>query len=424
MSTQFTRFSLQPGVDLYVHQTPKFKTTNVYAYLHTPLTPETVTANTLLSMVLGRGSRQYPSTADLAKHLEDLYGAGFGSDVMRRGETHSMLFRLDVPNERYLPGGESLLPTGLQTLFGIMTDPPTVGDGLKPEYVDQERENLKQAIDGLINEKRRYALFRCTQEMCHGENFALGRLGRAEDLPGLTPERLLSRHQDLIREAAVDIFMVGDVQPEQVREQVAAVLKLPTGGQRKRPTTEVLRKPSGAPRTFKEPQEVNQGVLVVGLRTGTVSQDADYIPLVVANACLGGFPHSMLFQNVREKNSLAYFAYSALEAIKGVQWMYAGIEFDDYEKCLEIMLAQLKDLQAGKIEQELFDITIRNILGDIQAAEDRAGRMVEMQMDNLFAGRDWSLADLKAAYERVTPAQAAEAASKISLDLTYFLTKK
>jgi predicted Zn-dependent peptidase len=424
LSTQFTRFTMQPGVDLYVHRTTKFKTTNVYLYLHTPLQADTVTANTLLSMVLGRGSRQYPSTADLTRHLEDLYGAGFGTDVMRRGETHSILLRLDVANERYLPGGESLLPQGLQTLFGILLDPLTVGSGLKPEYVDQERTNLRQAIESLINDKRRYAMFRCTEEMCQGEPFALGRLGRAEVLDSLTPERLLQRHQELIRDAAIDIFVVGDVEPERVREQVAANLKLPADGKRQRPTTQVLRKPAHEPKTVHEPHDVNQGVLVLGLRTGVVSADPDYIPLVVANACLGGFPHSMLFQNVREKNSLAYFAYSALEAVKGIQWIYAGIEFENYQKCLDIMQAQLKDLQAGKIEQDLFDTTIRNIVGDIKAAEDRPGRMVEMQMENLFAGRDWSLADLQAAYEAVTPAQAAEAAAKISLDTVYFLTKK
>lgn len=422
--TQFTQVSLQPGVDLYVHATKKFKTTNVYVYLHTPLRPETVTANTLLSMVLGRGSRSYPTTADLSRHLEDLYGAGFGSDVSRRGETQSLLFRMDVANERYLPGKESLLPEGLKTLFGLILDPVTVGNGLKPEYVDQERENLQQAIDSLINDKQRYAMFRCVEEMCKGENFALGRLGRSVDLPGLTPERLLQRHQDLVRDAAMDIFVVGDVQPEQVREQVLQTLRLPEGGQRQRPATEVVRKPNHEPRTVNEPQDVSQGVLVLGLRTGTVSTDPDYLPLVVANACLGSYPHSMLFQNVREKNSLAYFAYAGLEPIKGIQYMYAGIDFDNYQKALDIMLAQLNDLQAGKIEPDLFDTTMLMILGEIDSAEDRPGRLVETQLSNLFAGRNWTLDELKANYQKVTLEQAAEAARKIQLDTVYFLTKQ
>ncbi|MGV7784664.1 insulinase family protein, partial [Mycobacterium kansasii] len=38
--------------------------------------------------------------------------------------------------------------------------------------------------------------------------------------------------------------------------------------------------------------------------------DADFLPAVVFNAAFGGTPLSLLFTNVREKASLAYYASS------------------------------------------------------------------------------------------------------------------
>ncbi|MGE5673204.1 MAG: EF-P 5-aminopentanol modification-associated protein YfmF [Mycobacterium leprae] len=426
MTEGFTRYGLAEGVNLYVQPTKKFKTSVVYFYVHTPLSPETVTKNALLPMVLARASADFPTTSELYRHLDDLYGASLGVDVMRRGEVHSIIFRMEVPGEQHIPGEKGLLEKGIQTLAGIVTRPLLEKDGFKADYFEQEATNLKHTIESLINDKRRYAMVRCTEAMCEGEPFALYRLGRAEDLPHITAHNLYEYHQQVLSTAPVDIFIVGDLEPETTKTLVEKHLKLPAAGPHGRhmPKTEVKREGRHPHRKVEDQLDVNQGVLVIGMRTGTTMRDEEYFPMLVANAVLGGFPHSKLFQEVRERNSLAYFAYSALETVKGVGFMYAGVEFANMDKCRDIMLKQLQAVQSGDIDDEEFATTQRTLINDMLGAADSPGALADLAVDRVFSGRDLSIEDRIKAFEAVTKEAAASAAKKFSVDTVYFLTKK
>lgn len=423
MGDQFTLHSLSGGVRLYVQPTKKFKTTTVYVYFHMPLEPVTVTYNALLPMVLARATADYPTTADLARRFDDLYGATFGVDVVRRGEVHSILFRLEVAHEQHIPGAEGLLREGLQTMASVITRPLVEGDGLKPDYVAQEKENLRQLIEGLINDKRRYAMVRCTAAMCEGEAYSLYRLGRVEDLDAVTPQSLLAHHARVLREAPVDIFVIGDVDPEETRTLVTECLRLPEGT-RRFPDTQVKRAPGRPVKEVVDRLDVNQGVLVIGFRTGITLRDELYFPLLVANGVLGGFPHSKLFQEVREKNSLAYYAYSVAETVKGVGFMYAGVEFADMEKAKAIMLEQLKAVQEGRIGDDEFETTIETLVNDMLSAADNPGAMADLAVDQIFAGRYLSIDERVARFRQVRKEQVAKAARHFALDTIYYLTKR
>lgn len=426
MTESFTRYGLAEGVNLYIQPTRKFKTTVIYVYFHLPLAPDTVTSNALLPMVLARGSADYPTTAALSRHLDELYGASFGIDVSKRGEVHSIVFRMEVPSEQHIPGASGLLQQALETLAGIITRPALEGDGFKADYFRQEADNLKQTIEGLINNKTRYAMVRCNEAMCKGEPFALYRLGRVEDLPTITPQSLRQHHQRLLSSAPVDVFVIGDLECEPARDLVQRTLVLPAAGPEGRtmPVTNVKRESGRPTQQVEDHLDVNQGVLVIGMRTGvTIRDEADYFPMLVANGVLGGFPHSKLFQNVREKHSLAYVAYSAVETLKGAGYMYAGIEFENRQKCQEIMLEQLKELQEGKIGDDEFETTVITLINDVLGAADNPGAMADLAVDRVFSGRDLSIEDRVAAYKAVTKEQVAAVARKFSLDTVYFLNK-
>jgi len=423
LADRFTRFPLSEGVNLYVQPTTKFKTTTIYVYFHMPLEPVTVTYNALLPMVLARASADFPTTAELARHLDELYGASFGVDVARRGEVQSIVFQMEVPGEQHIPGAQGLLPQALDVLGGIITRPLLVGDGFKPEYVEQERTNLRQMIEGLINDKRRYAMVRCTAAMCEGESFALHRLGRVEDLEGVTPASLLAHHRRVLAEAPVDIFILGDVDPSELREEVARRLPLQPGV-RRFPDTVVKRSPDRPVKDVVDRLDVNQGVVVIGFRSGITLRDELYFPMLVANGVLGGFSHSKLFQEVREKNSLAYFAYSSIETVKGVGYMYAGVEFADAERCKAIMLEQLRAVQEGEITDAEMETTIATLVNDMLSAADSPGAMAELAVDQVFSGRDLSIDDRVARYRQVTREQVAEAARHFTPDTVYMLTRQ
>ena len=61
-------------------------------------------------------------------------------------------------------------------------------------------------------------------------------------------------------------------------------------------------------RYVEEEMDVSQGKLVMGFTTETHFDDEDSYALTVFNSVYGSGAHSKLFNNVREKLSLAYYA--------------------------------------------------------------------------------------------------------------------
>ena len=55
----------------------------------------------------------------------------------------------------------------------------------KPEYVEQEKNNIKQIIEGKIDNKAKYSLDRCIEEMYKDEPFGLYKFGYTEDLENI-----------------------------------------------------------------------------------------------------------------------------------------------------------------------------------------------------------------------------------------------
>ena len=207
----------------------------------------------------------------------------------------------------------------------------------KTEYVRQEKEQLAEEIQGLINDKVNYALESCVQEMCSGERFGVFKYGSIEDLDPISPEGLYSYYRELLRRNPIDVFVVGEIEPDKTFALVQDIFDFsrdPDTGDL--PPIEVNRIPEEV-RLKEEFLPVTQGKLTLGYRINTSYRDDDYVDMLFYNGVLGGFPHSKLFQNVREKASLAYYAFSRLEKHKGIQLIGSGIEAENYKSALEII---------------------------------------------------------------------------------------
>ena len=64
-------------------------------------------------------------------------------------------------------------------------------------------------------------------------------------------------------------------------------------------------------RQVREP--IVQAKLNLAYQTNVYYDEPERFALMVFNGLFGGFPHSKLFMNVREKESLAYYASSSVD---------------------------------------------------------------------------------------------------------------
>ena len=98
----------------------------------------------------------------------------------------------------------------------------------------------------------------------------------------------------------------------------------------------------------------------------------------VFNGLFGGFPHSKLFMNVREKESMAYYASSHLDTFRGMLTVQTGIDDRLKDKVMTLIDAQLASLQLGEISQEDLYQTKEMLKNQYRLSQDNPSVMMEV----------------------------------------------
>ncbi|MFS8501831.1 MAG: pitrilysin family protein [Caldicoprobacter sp.] len=410
------------GIRLRVLPTKKFKTVTMSFCFHRDL-DEDYTYNALIPAVLKRGCEGFETLKDIERHMESLYGAVFDVGVQKKGERQILRFSMEVVNDDYL-AEQGILAQAFYFLNRVINRPVLEDGGFKKEYVSQEKENMKNRIRSLVNDKIQYSLERCAQEMCRGEKYSRYVFGDINELDNLDSSKLYSVYRDIMQSSPLDVFVVGDVQPEKIRllfEQSFSTMD------RKRMATipkTVYKKLQVVPKTVTEEMDVNQGKLAMGFRTNINAADEEYFPLLVYSSVLGGGPHSKLFINVREKASLAYYAFARLEKFKGLMFIGAGIDFDKYDQTINIIMEQLDAVAKGQIAQQEFEGAINALVTSLKGSMDQPSQLIDYYLGNSVIDSDITVEELIERIKAVTVDQVVEVAHNVKLDTIYFLRNR
>lgn len=415
----FQRLTTEHGLAVFVRPTIQFKTTTVQMFIDRPFADD-YSLFALLPHVLKRGNAAYPDSLALERRFDQLYGATFDVTTHRLAERHVVELQLELADQSLLTDSEQLFSAALDTLAGIVIRPLIQDGAFNRDYLEQEKEAQIRAIESVYNDKAEYAHQRCLQEMFAGDPFSRLAIGEVEQVAAITAVDLWQLYQSVLQQANFQLFISGNVQPEQVVELCARAFDRPLGTNRQ--AAEPSRLPTVRPtREVQEEQPVAQGKLVLAYRTGIGRHDALFLPLLVYNGLFGGYGHSKLFQNVRERASLAYDCSSDLIATKGVVLVEAGISSADLDAARAIIDQQLAAMCRREWSDEEWDKTLLALQNGLRGLADRPTRLALTHFDRLVNGQDTSEEELIAGIQQVTHEQVLTVARQLQLDTAYFL---
>ena len=417
------RREIMPGVALTCVKTDKCKTGCLSITLLTQLSRETAAHNALLPMVLRRGTASLPDMESIAARLDMLYGARVEPQVRKLGEIQAWGFYADFADEAWVPAGAGLLE-GVAALMGeMLLSPNTRGGLLLPAYVDSEREKLLERIRGRINDKRSYSLERLVELMCFSEPYAVSGLGDEETAESIGYQKLTRHYREMLAVSPVEVFYCGSGEPARVERVIKeTLLNLPRGEIDYEMGTEVrLNALEAEPRYFTEELDVTQGKLAIGWRLGESMEDPDMAALRVFNAVYGGAVTSKLFENVREKLSLCYFASSKVDVHKGIMMVSSGIDFDKYDAAKSEIFAQLEAIRQGQVTDQELEYAKRSLASDLRGLTDSPYALEWFYLDQAVDGLDCGPEELAALCEEVTRDDVVAIARNTECDAVYFL---
>lgn len=417
-----TRKQLLPGVFLTSVHTKKFKSSTLSMTLLTPLRKETAAVNALIPYLLRRGSEAHPDMQSLAAALDELYGGSIEPAVRKRGETQCLGFVGSFLDDAYTLDGTRVLSQAAGLMGELLLRPYMQNGVFCPDYTRQEKANLTDRIRSEINDKRQYAVSRLVEEMCAGEPYGVGRMGREEDVEVITPSSAWAQYQELLAHSRLEVYYCGSAEPEQVCLILRdALAELPRKGGYEEGKT-VVTAGATSVRQVTESLDVAQGKLTMGFRTGGItSASSQYPALILCNALFGGTTTAKLFLNVREKLSLCYYASSSIDRYKGVMLVSSGVEFADKQRAEDEILAQLESCRRGEFEPWEVEGARRYTVSSLLTILDSQSRQEDWWLAQAVAGSGQSPQDLAQAVENVSVEAAVSVAQELRLDTVYFL---
>lgn len=420
----YTNKEIKQGIKLHCIETNKFKTNLLAVFITTPLNRETVTFNSLIPAVLKRGTANIKTQEEISKKLENMYGASFNCGIDKMGDNHVIKFYLEALNNNFIPqnNNQNLTKESIDLLLDVILNPLIENNSFKEEYVNAEKNNIKLLIESKIDNKDQYAFNRCVEEMYKNKPYGLYKYGYVEDLNKIDAKKLYSYYTNLINTGKIDIFVSGELKSEEIEKLInnnENINKLKernphiivNNNTEKKAVTENL---------VEEKMDIAQGKLVIGLDV-EMCQDDSKFPVSLYNVILGESATSKLFQNVREKASLAYSARSNYIKQKNNIYIRCGIEIDNYEKTLKIIKEQLEDMKMGKFTEEELENAKKYIISGIESVQDEQDSEIVYYIGQELSEKLITFEEYAEQINKVSLEAVKKVGEKIKINTIYFL---
>lgn len=393
-------------------QNDKFKTDEIAVFITLPLKKETITMNALLPAVLRRGTKNYKNQLEIGKQLEEMYGAFFNCGIDKTGDYCILKFYIETLSNKYTPDNENLSQKAMDLITEIIFNPLTENDGFNKEYVEQEKDNLRKKIESRKDNKEIYAFNRCIEEMFKNDPYGIYKNGYIEELDKINEKSLFDYYKNMIENCRIDVMINGkDANEINVsREDKKDILEV-------NKTSEI--KQANDVNIVNEKADVTQGKLIIGMNTPIENKFA----VSMYNAILGGGANSKLFQNVREKASLAYSTGSKYIRRKDAIIIVTGIELQNYEKTLKIIKQQIEDMKSGNISDDEFDKAKQLIVASLNMIKESQEDTITFYFDQSLFEENLPLDEYIKNIEEVSKEQVIDIAQKVSINTIYYLEK-
>lgn len=418
----FLTTQLANGVNLHIRQTTQFKTINFSIKFRRPLTEKAASERSVLSNVLHHSNEKFNTTAAFRNYLDDLFGTVLYFDTSKRGYEHTLFLNVETVNDQYLKES-TVLNDVLETLYYAIFKPNFDNGQFVPSIVEREKDMVLERINSIFDDKTRFAQTRLTQILRPNHAASISANGTAQEVEAITPASLTEAYHAMIAQDEIDIYVVGDVDVEAITEKLREYLPFkdrePLADQTVRNSMPTTIEPY-----TNEQHEMKQGKLHIGFKAPIFFGDEDFPKMQIFNGIFGGYAHSKLFMNVRERESLAYYASSSYASHYGLMYVVSGIEPANEQKAIEVIDEQLQAMQNGEISDLELAQTKAMLTNQMKEALDSARGQIEIfdqykDLNESFTFDTWA-----ARWANVTKEDVQQMAGLIEKEAIYFLCGK
>ena len=410
------------GVHLHFIQSEKFKTNKIKVRFSAPMSEKTIAGRVLTASMLETSNALYPTSQAFREKLANLYGANYSTSLSRRGLVHYLDINLSFVRDQFLSRKNMLADEILDFLKASLFFPLSNGQAFDTKTFEIEKRNVLTDLEAEIENHFYHAHRELNNLFYDLPEMRIPRVATIELVEKETAETSFAAFQQMLNQDQIDFFFIGDFNEIAVREKIQEF----QFSEREQPLQlSYQQNYSNITREKLEQRDVHQSIVELAYHFSSQYGDRSHLPLIVLNGLLGGFAHSKLFVNVREKESLAYTISSSFDIFSGLMRIYAGIDRANRTKTVALINRQILDLKWGHFTDEELEQTKNMLKNSILLAQDRQNTLIERAyMSSVLGKKFLSLEAWLKALENVSKADLIEAAQQLKLQAIYFMEGK
>ena len=383
--------------NLHFIKTNKFKTTLVKVIFSNNLKKEELTIRNLLLNNLLFSSAKYNTLRKMAIKKDDLFGIDLYSKTYKRGSLALSEISLTALSDKYTEKGS--LKKGLEFMFDIINNPNTKDNKFDDVAFKINYDRLKTSI---INEEDdpMFCAYKGFKEMIGNDKiYGTSSLGTIKDLEKKTPSSLYNYYKKFLSENQIDIYVVGNFNEKEIEKVFENNIN------------------------WTNRNSSYQSKIIMGGNINNLTEHEKLYDGIIYNIILGNSPNSKLFQNVREKYSLAYSISSSINRLEGSFFIYAGISYDNVDKTKQEIYKQIEDMKQGKFLKKDVKDAKQAILSIMKEIDEYPGSMLDHYMNYLYFGNE-KLVTQKEEINKITKEDIVRVANKINIDTIFVLKEE
>jgi len=407
--------------NLHMIKTSRFKTINVQIIFSDQIKKDEITKRNFLSDIITYSSKLYPTKKDISIKSQDLYAANVYATSYRLGNYYNTDFNLSFLNERYSEPG--LTEKSLEFLSEIIFNPNVMDNKFDSSSFNVIKNNMRLQIESIKEDTRKYSMIKMLENMDPKAPYSYHGFGYIEDLEKITEENLYEYYKSFIKKSSVEIFVIGDIDFDNIEKIIRDKFKFNIYRKKKESPIIIHDKVRSKVKTIIDEDEINQSKLTIGCKMmGLTDFEKNYV-LTLYNIILGGGSESLLFQNVREKNSLCYYVSSSSNKVDNLIIISSGIAKENFKKTLKLIKQEMKNIEKGNFADEIIERAKIRYVSIIDEIYDYPNQIISSYYAKEILGTDVPEIRKKKIME-VTKEDIIAISKKIKMDTIYLLGGK
>ncbi len=270
-----------------------------------------------------------------------------------------------------------------------------------PEDIEKERNVILQEIHMIKDTPDEYIqdLFNTTYFFGHPLGYPIQ--GELETIQNLDRDSIVAVfNSEYLQASRIIVAAAGDLEHDLLVEEISRSFAGLTSHQNVPP------RDSFTPQKKADFHHRKLEQVHICMGTAGLSQlDPQRYALYILNALLGGSMSSRLFQEIRERQGLAYTVYSFVTSFfdTGLLGIYMGVKKDAAQQALAIVLRELDKLKDHPVEELELNNAKEQLKGNILlSTESTDNRMSRLAKSEIYYNKYLPLEEVIAEIDRVT----------------------